>query len=116
MTPFDFAETPFDLAEGNLGAMTFILTAYTNYPILADKAFFRMESNGITGYALYMLWNDCCGRDTEMAIKAAFYCKLGFLKDHINKRGGRGLRISSEDIVKAKSKKRRKTPIYFDEL
>lgn len=51
-----------------------------------------------------------------MAIEAAFYCEIGFLKDHINKRGGRGLRISSEDIVKAKIKKRRKTPIYFDEL
>lgn len=107
----------FELVEGNPGAMTFVRIAYTSYPDLANLAFFRMERNGITGSALYMLWNDCCDRDTKMAVEAALYCPLGFLKDHINKRGGRGLRISIEDIVKAKNrKKRRKTPIYFDEL
>ena len=95
--------TPFDIAEGNPGAMTFMLSAYNSYPDLANLALFSMERNGITGSALYMLWNDCCDRDTKMAVEAALYCPLGFLKDHINKRGGRGIRIKVEDIVKFKN-------------
>ena len=95
--------TPFDIAEGNPGAMTFMLSAYNSYPDLANLALFGMERNGITGSALYMLWNDCCDRDTKMAVEAALYCPLGFLKDHINKRGGRGIRIKVEDIVKFKN-------------
>ena len=57
--------TPFDIAEGNPGAMTFMLSAYNSYPDLANLALFRMERNRITGSALYMLWNDCCDRDTK---------------------------------------------------
>ena len=109
--------TPFDLAEGNPGAMTFMLIAYNSYPILADKAFRRMESYRITGCELYMLWNDCCDKDTKMALEAALCCEIGFLKDHINKRGGRGLRISIEDLVEAINRQMlKKTPIDFDEL
>lgn len=107
----------FELVEGNPGAMTFVRIAYTSYPDLANLAFSRMELNGITGSALYMLWNDCCDKDTKMALEAAFCCEIGFLKDHINKRGGRGLRISIEDLVEAKNRQMlRKTPIDFDEL
>ncbi len=95
--------TPFDIAEGNPGAMTFMLSAYNSYPDLANLALFRMKCNKITGSALYMLWNDCCDRDTKMAVEAALYCPLVFLKDHINKRGGRGIRIEVEDIVKFKN-------------
>ena len=95
--------TPFDIAEGNPGAMTFMLSAYNSYPDLANLALFRMERNGITGSALYMLWNDCCDRDTKMAVEAALYCPLGFLKYHINKRGGRGIKIEIEDIVEFKN-------------
>ena len=95
--------TPFDIAEGNPGAMTFMLSAYNSYPDLANLALIRMERNGITGSALYMLWNDCCDRDTKMAVEAALYCPLGFLKDHINKRGGRGIKIEIEDIVEFKN-------------
>lgn len=93
----------FELVEGNPGAMTFMLSAYNSYPDLADRALFRMQTNRITGSALYMLWNDCCDRDTKMAVEAALYCPLGFLEHHINKRGGRGIRIEVEDIVKFKN-------------
>ena len=93
----------FELVEGNPGAMTFVRIAYTSYPDLADYAFFRMECNGITGSALYMLWNDCCNRDTKMAVEAALYCPLGFLKDHINKGGGRGIKIEIKDLVEFKN-------------
>ena len=93
----------FELVEGNPGAMTFVRIAYTSYPDLANPAFFRMERNGITGSALYMLWNDCCDRDTKLAVEAALYCPLGFLKDHINQKGGRGIRIESKDVIKFKN-------------
>ena len=93
----------FELVEGNPGAMTFVRIAYTSYPDLANLAFFRMERNGITGSALYMLWNDCCDRDTKLAVEAALYCPLGFLKDHINKRGGRGIKIEIKDLVEFKN-------------
>ena len=58
----------FDLCEGNPGALTFMGQAYSANPFKAENAFQRMQDNKIRGAKLYMLWNDCCNRDTEMAV------------------------------------------------
>ena len=103
---------PFEMAEGNPGTLTFILSAYNDYPMTASRAMFRMEKNGITGCALYMLWNDCCNRDTRMALEAARYCPIKYLKEHINKEGGYGFEISKEVISKHKNLMLQLNPRY----
>lgn len=48
----------FDICEGNPGALTFLMQAYDVDMFGAERAFQRMQDNGITGCKLYMLWND----------------------------------------------------------
>ncbi len=60
----------FDICEGNPGCLRFLIEAYKMDPFNAENAFSRMQRIGIRGADLYMLWNDCCGRDTTFAIAA----------------------------------------------
>ena len=59
----------FDLCEGNPVALTFMMQAYSVAMFKAETAFQRMQDNGISGSKLYMLWNDCCNRDTAKAVE-----------------------------------------------
>lgn len=45
----------FDICEGNPGALTFLMQAYDVDMFGAERAFQRMQDNGITGCKLYML-------------------------------------------------------------
>lgn len=85
----------FELCEGNPGALTFMITAYNpgkDYVDLfkTEAAFKRMEKAGIRGDKLYMLWNDCCDRDTEKTLEIMRTKDIEDIKTHINYEGGRG--------------------------
>ena len=58
----------FDICAGNPGALQFLMQAYDMDMFKAEQGFQRMQRAGITGARLYMLWNDCCNRDTEAAV------------------------------------------------
>ena len=60
----------FDICAGNPGALQFLMQAYDMDMFKAEQGFQRMQRAGITGARLYMLWNDCCNRDTEEALLA----------------------------------------------
>lgn len=67
-----FIEFVSQLAQGNPGAMAFTMELLTNGDDasrdMAITALKRMDAIGIRGSKLYMLWNDCCGRDSEKAV------------------------------------------------
>lgn len=88
----------FYICEGNPGALTFLLSAYDVDMFGAEIAFNRMQKNGITGCKLYILWNDCCGRDTELALKVMTYSSIEKIKEHVNYDGGRGFAFTAEEI------------------
>lgn len=88
----------FNICEGNPGALTFLMLAYDVDMFGAERAFQRMQNNGITGCKLYMLWNDCCNRDTELALKVMKYCSIEKINEHINYEGGRGFAFTAEEI------------------
>ena len=81
----------FDLCEGNPGALTFMLEAYKYRPFAAECAFARMRDAGITGSKLYMLWNDCCSRDTQKAVGIMRKHEIDDILKHINYGEGRGI-------------------------
>lgn len=61
------AEAIYTMADGNFGAATCMLQMFQHSETaLLDILFFdKME---IYGAKIYMLWNDCCGRDmTKLA-------------------------------------------------
>ena len=88
----------FDICAGNPGALTFLMQAYDVNMFRAERGFQRMQDNGITGSRLYMLWNDCCDRDTELALWAMENMAVSEIVRHINYEGGRGLPIEKEKV------------------
>ena len=80
------------ICEGNPGCIAFVRQAYSLSPFEAEKAFQRMDNNEIHGDKLYMLWNDCCDRDTEKAIKIMLFNTIENIKEHINYEHGRGIK------------------------
>ena len=88
----------FDICEGNIGALTFLMEAYDIAMFEAERGFQRMQDNRITGCRLYMLWNDCCNRDTEKAIKVMCNCDINFIISKINYEQGRGIEIKDSEM------------------
>lgn len=79
------------ICKGNPGCVTFVMQAYSLSPFKAEKAFQRMDDNEIRGDKLYMIWNDCCDRDTEKAIKIMLEKPIEDIIAHINYEHGRGI-------------------------
>lgn len=86
----------FNICEGNPGALMFLVQAYQMQMFRAEKAFQRMEDNGIRGDKLYMFWNDCCDRDTGMTINLMIEWPIEKIVEHINYDGGRGIPVKDD--------------------
>lgn len=86
----------FDICAGNPGALTFLMQAYDTDMFKAERALQRMQDNGITGSRLYMLWNDCCDRDTAHALEVMLNMSVEDIVRHINYEGGRGIMIPKD--------------------
>lgn len=96
-----------DLAEGNPGCLSFMQEAYfgtigTIDPFKVERAFRRMQDNNIRGSKLYMLWNDCCNRNTVFAVLVMLNQPLESIIKHINYEGGRGIPYTPEEMEKIK--------------
>ena len=76
---------------GNPGAITFMMEAITVEPDNALKAFERMDYANIKGDKLYMIWNDCCDRDTKKALNVMLNNSIDDINKHINYENGRGI-------------------------
>ena len=79
-----------DLASGNPGALAFICESYKINRFRSELACQRMLRSGIKGPYLYLVWNDCCDRDTEKAMKIMLTKDIEDIKKHINYGKGRG--------------------------
>ena len=88
----------FDVCENNPGAMMFLQQAYALDMFGAERVFQRMQNNHITGDKLYMLWSDCCDRNTSKAMTVMDAMSIDEIVRHINYDEGRGLPITDEDI------------------
>ena len=95
---FNAEAVTFDICEGNPGALQFAMSAYNLVPVKAEWVFRRLRDNGITGTELYMLWNDCCGRDTYLALRIGNTAPIMEIKKHINREEGRGIPFSQADL------------------
>ena len=86
----------FDICKGNPGALTFLMDAYDKYLFKAEYAFQKMQDANIVGDKLYILWNDCCNRNTERTIDMVIENDIKTLNYLINYENGRGLRYCPE--------------------
>lgn len=88
----------FDICEGNPGALQFLMCAYNLNMFQAEQGFQKMQRAGITGSKLYMLWNDCCDRDTGAALLVMNELNAESIKRFINYEGGHGIPIDIEEL------------------
>ena len=86
----------FNICEGNPGALTFLFESYSITPFKAERAFQKMQDANIVGAKLYMIWNDCCNRNTERAIDMILENDIKTINYLINYENGRGLRYCPE--------------------
>lgn len=95
----------FDICKGNPGALAFFCDAYgisisdmkvksdtvsMKKAFIAESAFERMQSYNITGSKLYVLWNDCCHRDTNKALNIMLNEDIKVILEHIDDSNGLG--------------------------
>lgn len=81
----------FAIAEGNPGALAFLMNAYDMDAFKAERGFQKMQDAGITGSRLYMLWNDCCGGNTGLALIVMNDEDIGTILHRIDGGCGRGI-------------------------
>ena len=93
------------ISEGNPGSIQFCceLLSKGGY-----DALLMLTEAGLKGSRAYQLWNDCCGRDTEKAIKVLQYRKDGRIteeemKDHVFQPWGKPFDL--EEIEKREATK-----------
>lgn len=87
-----------DICEGNPGALAFVMDAYNKLMFKAENAFQKMQDANIKGSKLYMIWNDCCNRNTERAIDMILDNNVDTINHFINYEHGRGLRYCPENF------------------
>lgn len=76
----------------NPGAISFFMESIERYPDIVPAAFNRMLANDIKEDKLYMLWNDCCDRDTQKTLFIMLHNPIEDIVEHINYDNGRGIR------------------------
>jgi len=85
------------LANGNPGALKFCVLALDIDPSRALRGLSRMYKHGIVEDKLYMLWNDCCARDTKKTIDIMNTHSIEDIIRHINYDEGRGIPYEEDD-------------------
>lgn len=87
------------VVNGNPGALTFVIDAFRVDGELARRSCNIALIFNITGDKLYMLWNDCCNRDTLKAMFVLMHCKINDINSHINYKNGRGIPFTDEELA-----------------
>ncbi len=86
------------LADGNIGALKVILELIMYQGVVdVDSLLLKMDANGIIGSRLYMLWNDCCDRNTQKTIAVMQRHTIEDIVEHINFHNGRGIPYADEE-------------------
>ena len=75
------------LADGNIGAVAFISDVLDRCVKEKDEiaalALTRAKAFNIVGTKLYLLWNDCCDKDTDKAIRVLAENSKDDIMDHL---------------------------------
>ena len=88
------------MSEGNPGAIAFC-SELMKFGTLGVVTIINLDDIGLYGDRLYMLWNDCCGRSAEKAIKVVKARNFGKLsnqdiRDHVA--GGYGKPFADDEL------------------
>ena len=79
-----------DVSKGNPGALQFAMSALAFDRFTAVSTLTKALNHGIIGDKLYMIWNDCCDRDTLRALQLITFGKKEEIEYYLNYEEGRG--------------------------
>jgi len=103
---YQYGDSTMDLVvkmgEGNPGAMMACMELFKIGPSGA-VTILNLDDIGLYGEKLYMLWNDCCGRDASKVVQVVEARNFGKLSDQdIRDRvaGGYGKPFTDEELAK----------------
>ena len=65
------------MSEGNPGALTCMRKMLQTDPMAAFLDILYFDNMGIYGSKIYMLWDDCCGRDMSKFKETIKYLRSG---------------------------------------
>lgn len=113
----DFLTIFTKMSEGNPGALTALMNVYKNCPTIDPDCLMggvgpilQLDSIGIYGTNIYILWSDVCGRNDSTFIALLRACQLGFLEEKVlvdaasrQDRSGIGLINIDEMVGKVKA-------------
>ena len=77
-----------NLSDGNPGCLMFVTQAMSDDLDAAFAAFQRAKVYDLKGSRLYMLWNDCCNRNTKLAVTILLEESMTDIRRHVS--GGYG--------------------------
>lgn len=88
------------MSEGNPGALTTCMELF-QLGTPGVVALINLDDIGLYGEKLYMLWNDCCGRDASKVVRVVEARNFGKLsdqdiRDHVA--GGYGKPFDDKDL------------------
>ena len=89
-----------EICGGIVGTLAFIGEAFALSPTEAECGLKRMKSLGITGSKLYMLWNDCCERDTDFTLTVMNSCSADQIIHCVKDGHGMGIPIKKTISIK----------------
>lgn len=81
------------LSKGNPGALQFLMELVSSGQI---KVVSKIESSGIVGTDLYVLWSDLCDRDMNNVVKLVERCPIDVLKDACSRQDYSGKKLVSD--------------------
>jgi hypothetical protein len=90
-----------NMSEGNPGSLMFCMELF-KMGSRGVVALINLDDVGLYGEKLYMLWNDCCGRDASKVVRVVEARNFGKLsdqdiRDHVA--GGYGKPFADDELA-----------------
>lgn len=84
------------MSEGNPGCLLFFIELLKEDENIFWKIVIKLDVSEIYGSQIYMLWNDCCNRDTQKTIRMIRKLDIDTLRSYVVDKG-RGTKYIEEE-------------------
>lgn len=75
------------MSDGNPGCLSFLMDLASKDTMLFCSVALKLDSAELYGSEVYMLWNDCCGRDTDKTVRMIKSLDNETLRSYVVDRG-----------------------------
>ncbi len=84
------------MSDGNPGCLSFFIEVLKEDENVFWKILIKLDTSELYGSLIYMLWNDCCNRDTQKTIRMIRKLDILTLRSYVVDKG-RGTKYIEEE-------------------